>query len=354
MSPLRIAVIGAGHLGKIHTRLLKSLPDVHVVAVADPQENARQEIEQLLQVNTVSDYHSLVKDIDAVVVASPTSLHYSMASWSLRNGLHTFVEKPLVKSSAEASELVDLADRFGCVLQVGHVERFNPAWKVAESYLQQPLRIDSIRESTYTGRSTDIGVVLDLMIHDLDLVLSLIDDDVREVQATGWALMGQHEDVAESRIVFENGAVANLRVSRASRQAIRRMQVYSQTAMADIDFNSASVDIVGQCPEIASRKFSAESLPTAERMKIKDELFTRWLPHQRIEAPPANAIQCELQDFVGCIREHRQPIVAGRDCIRTLQVIESVLSSIHLGSQESRRTGEPLLPFKSVARRTAA
>ena len=354
MSPIRIAVIGAGHLGKIHTRLLQGLPEVQLVAVADPQESARREIQQLLHVETVSDYHALAHQVDAVVVASPTSLHYSMASWALRNGLHTFVEKPLVKSSAEASELVDLANRCGCVLQVGHVERFNPAWKAAESYLRNPIRIDSVRESTYTGRSTDIGVVLDLMIHDLDLVLSLIDDEVREVHASGWALMGQHEDVAESRVVFEHGAVANLRVSRASRNAVRRMQVYGASAMADIDFNSAIVDIVGQCPEIAARQFSAESLPTAERMKIKDELFTRWLPHQRMEAQPCNAIQNELIDFVGSIKEHREPIVAGRDCIRTLQIIESILNSIHHASHEERQSSDSLLPFRGVTRRTAA
>ncbi|MFO0924944.1 MAG: Gfo/Idh/MocA family oxidoreductase [Pirellulales bacterium] len=334
MSRVRIGVVGGGHLGRIHTRLLKGLPEFDLVAVAEPVAETRQAIAEQFGVATVADYHVLAGQVDAIVIASPTSLHYSMALWALRHGLHTFVEKPLVKSQQEARELNRLASKQGCVLQVGHVEQFNPAWTTSAEYIQSPHIIEAVRESSYTGRSTDIGVVLDLMIHDLDLILSVETSDVISVDAKGWSVLGQHEDIAQARIEFASGCAANVRASRISRSLTRRMQIFSPEAQVDIDFGANTSDVVRTSREVMAKQWQADMLPATERLQVKDQLFSRWMPHQRLEIQPANAIELELVDFGRAIRTGSVPKVDGRQAERVLGVAERILQTIHYADSQ--------------------
>jgi predicted dehydrogenase len=338
VSPVRIAVIGAGHLGRIHARLLKGLHEFHVVAVSDPAESARQCVQQTLQLPTISDYRTLAGSIEAVVIASPTTLHFSMAHWALSHGIHALVEKPLVKFSSDATALVELARNKQCTLQVGHVERFNPAWQTIRPKIDQPQWVDACRIGTYTGRSTDIGVVLDLMIHDIDLLLSLSPGRIESIRATGRALLGQHEDVAEARIEFSSGCVANLRASRIARDSLRRMQVHGLSGIANIDLGAATAEWTEFAPEVASRRLQADVLPEDERLRVKDELFSRWLPTSSLPVTPVNAIEQELRDFAMAIRSGANPQVTGQQARDAIFVAEQILASIGQAASQAAVT----------------
>ncbi len=265
MTQTKIAVIGAGHLGKIHTRLLKTIPCFQLVAVAEPNPKAREAITSEFQVTCVSDFKSLEGKIDAAVIATPTSVHLETALWCLEHGIHCFVEKPMVRSARHADILVQVARHRNLTLQVGHVERFNPAWKAMKPLVNQVSYIEAHRTSSYTGRSTDIGVIFDLMIHDLDLVLDCIDSPVSTVSASGQAILGEHEDWAEARLQFANGAVANLFASRVSRHSARRMSLSSPGISAEIDFAKSTCDVIEACEEIIQGTFTADKLPDEER-----------------------------------------------------------------------------------------
>ena len=220
MTPLRVGVVGVGHLGQHHARILAAMPGVELVAVADSRAEQAQAVAAQCGTTSLGDYRAMVDLVDAVTIAVPTVLHREVAGPFLSRGIATLVEKPMAASAAESERLVEDARAGGAVLQVGHIERFNPALCALEQMPIRPKFINAERLSTYTFRSTDIGVVLDLMIHDLDLMLSLIDSPVRSVAAVGVSLFGDHEDVANARIEFEDGSVANL--DRQPRQLSRR------------------------------------------------------------------------------------------------------------------------------------
>jgi predicted dehydrogenase len=340
VKPLNVAVIGAGHLGKIHTRLLKGLADFHLQVVVDPSPAARQAVEQEFQVATLEDYRQLTSEIDAVVIATPTIFHLEAALWCLDRSMHCLIEKPMVPSPRHAAVLVSLADRRQRTIQVGHVERFNPAWQAARPLLAQPISFEARRTSTYTGRSTDIGVVLDLMVHDLDLVLDAVDSPVASVSATGQALLGRHEDWAEARLQFENGVVAKFYASRVSRTAERSMRVHTDQLSAELDFAKGSVEIVEASEAIVNQTWQADQLSDVERRNVQSELFTKWLPHRTLTTTPVNAIELELRDFASAIREGRAPIVDGRAGQKVIDVAEQIIVSLRDSEQVRRRALE--------------
>ncbi len=340
MTQTKIAVIGAGHLGKIHTRLLKSIPCFELVAVAESNPKAREAIASEFQVACVPDYKSLEGKIDAAVIATPTSVHLESALWCLEHGIHCFVEKPMVRSARQADILVQVARHRSLTLQVGHVERFNPAWKAIKPLANQISYIEAHRTSSYTGRSTDIGVILDLMIHDLDLVLDCIDSPVTSVSASGQSILGEHEDWAEARLQFANGAIANLYASRVSRQAVRRMSLCGPGFAADLDFAKSTCDVIEACEEVMQETFSADKLPEEERRAIQATLFERWLPQRTLATVPVNAIEQELIDFGDSIHNRRAPLVSGKDARRVIEVAERILESVAASSQRRRQALE--------------
>lgn len=329
MKTLRMAVVGAGHLGRYHARLLKPLAGVELVGVVDPHEPARQALATELGVPCWADLADIPGRLDAAVLAAPTCWHHRLGLRLLERGVHLLVEKPLASAAAEAEELVEAANRQGLVLQVGHVERFNPAFQAALEHLEQPKYIEAARLSGYSFRSTDIGVVLDLMIHDLDLVLALVDAPLRSVAACGATILGGHEDVANARLEFESGAVATLSASRASFVARRTMQVWTPRVFAGLDFSTRGVTLVRPTPELAAGGLAATGELTPERREhLKQHLFEELLPIERFEAPPTNAIADELADFVDSIRSLRRPRVSGEDGCRAVTVAEQVLRCI--------------------------
>jgi predicted dehydrogenase len=326
--PLRIGVIGAGHLGRFHARLIGELSDVHLVGVCDPIEAAAIQLAGECGTRAFFDYRELIPQIDAAIVATPTATHHRVGCDLLAAGAHVLMEKPLARTKAEADEMVALAERHGKVFQVGHIERFNPALDSVRAFLNEPKYIEAARYTPYTFRSTDIGVVLDLMVHDLDLAMTLAGSAVEGVLAIGTSIMGGHEDVAQARIQFANGCVANLSASRVSYRALRQMQVWSRESHASIDFATRTAVVAQPSAVLMERRFDGETLSAAEKGHLKDHLFEELIPLKRFEANAVNALLEEQRDFVAAIREGREPRVSGRQGRDSVAVAEQILAAI--------------------------
>ena len=329
MNKLRVGVIGAGHLGRIHAKLLAERPDVLIVGVADPDPQARRLVAEVCPAPTLADHTALLEQIDAAIVAVPTHWHRDVTLEVLHHGLHALVEKPLAASVREADELVAAARHRGVVLQVGHIERFNPALAAVEPHLAEPKFIEAVRAGRFTARSVDIGVVLDLMIHDIDVMLSLVASRVRSVSALGRALLGRHEDVAHARFEFENGCIAQLSASRVHFGPPRReMHVWAAGAMADIDFAAPLARLVTPSAAVLRHEIDVERMSGPERVALRDRLGQEHLQATELAVPRRNALADEQQDFVECIRTGRTPRVSGDAARDALVVAERVLAAI--------------------------
>jgi predicted dehydrogenase len=328
MKPLRLAVIGAGHLGRIHARLAAAAPEIELVAVADPVEASRDSVAQEAKTQAVADYRTLIGQIDSAIVASPTSTHHAIGTELLNAGVPLLIEKPLATNATEAGDLATLARKKGLVLQVGHVERFNSALHAVSADVRDPKYIEATRTSGYTFRSTDIGVVLDMMIHDLDIVLSLANSTVEDVQALGVSVLGGHEDMATARLTFANGCVANLSASRVSFQQQRTMTVFTSRGHASINFATHEATIVKPREDVLRREFRVEQLSSSDRAYWKEHLFDQLLVRTQCNTQPVNAIQEEQRDFVESIRERRSPRVDGAAGYNAVAVAEMILERI--------------------------
>ena len=327
MTQLRIAVIGAGHLGRIHAKLLGSVDGAELVGISDPIESARLQAENLYGVATVADYRDLIPKIDAVVIASPTDSHAKIARDMLKAGKHVFVEKPLTIDRVDASQLAALAAAKRLTLQVGHVERFNPAFTALDSLSVDVKYVEAVRASSFPGRCLDVGVVMDLMIHDLDLVLSMTDAPIKSVSDSGLSVITSYEDLAETRIEFECGLVANLKASRISPTPARRMQLFGSNGFADIDFGAPSLSVVRPSETVASRSFQLFD-ETENPLSYATTLFSERLHCETLELQPRNAILDELHDFVISVQTGIAPTVDGVSGARAVDIAQRVLEAI--------------------------
>jgi predicted dehydrogenase len=325
---VKLAVIGCGHLGRIHARLLANVEGAELVAVADPIAESRRHAATETGATAVADYRDLIGQVDAAIIAAPASFHHAIGMELLRHGVHLLIEKPLAVNVDEAEELVWAANWHGAVLQVGHIEQFNPALDRVRPLMQDPRLIEAARAGGYTFRSTDIGVVLDLMIHDLDIALSLTRSPVRTVAASGLSVMGQHEDVAQARIEFASGCVANLSASRVSYRPRRDMQVWSEHGQVEIDFASRRTIAVEPADALLDFDFHERDLSADQRQHLQKALFAELLPAREQEAPAQNALIEEQRDFVECVISGREPRVPGKQGLEALAVAERVLASI--------------------------
>jgi predicted dehydrogenase len=308
-----------------------------LVGVVDPDETNRQQVSQQFATQAFSDYREVFDLVDAAVIATPTRFHHAVALDFLARGIHVLVEKPLASQAREAGDLVAAARRSQRVLEVGHVERFNPAWTKALPHLRSPRYIEAVRAGSFSFRSTDIGVVLDLMIHDLDLILSLVTEPLVRVDATGMSLLGRHEDLANARLTFADGCVASITASRVSTQPTRTMQIWTDRCLANLDFATRTGTLVRPSEAILRHEIDVERLTPAERLHVKDHLAD-YLPTERIEAQPVDAITAELQDFAESIRTGRTPRVSGEQAQRAVEVAEMIVEAIR------RQTSSPAEP----------
>ncbi len=349
--PLRIAVIGAGHLGRIHAKLLGQVDDAELVGIVDPFAPAREAAAAAFNVPTYASYHELLAQIDAAIIASPSDLHAQTAADLLKANKHVFVEKPLTVCPAEADRLVQLAHARRCTLQVGHVERFNPAWTAAAEVTAHAKYVEAVRASRFPGRCLDVGVVMDLMIHDIDLVLSLTSAPLADVRASGLAVVSDHEDIAEARLEFQCGLVANLKASRISPAPVRQMKTFSAAGFAEIDFSTLTLQTLGPDASLLDRSFDLATA-TDNPLKFADELFADYLTPVATQVEPRNAILDELHDFVISIRSQTTPTVCGLAGARAVAVASMILQQISekrwYGAEIVGQIGPHALPLEGV------
>lgn len=338
MNDIRLAVIGVGHLGAIHARLSRQIEGVTLVGIVDPSEPARAALSAELTVAAYSDHRHLLGQIDAAIVATPSRTHHTVASDLLAHGVHVFVEKPMTLNVGDAADLIHAAEAGGLVLQIGHVERFNPAYKAAEPHLPDPKYIESARTGPYTCRSTDIGVVLDLMIHDIDIALALTGEDVVAVDALGASVVGPNEDWAQARLTFSGGCIANLFASRVAWQARRSMQVTCPDRTAEIDFATRQVKLM-QVGESLKNGIEPARMAPADRAHLKDHLFAEYLPLTNLPVQATNPLCEEQREFLHAIRSGQDVTVSGQEGRAALDVAERILTSIAAHRWDGAATG---------------
>jgi predicted dehydrogenase len=339
MARLRLAVIGVGHLGKEHARILAGMPDVELVGVADVNAAQAEAVALRCGTRAYGDHRPLLSQADAAVVAVPTVHHHAVAAEFLRRGIPVLVEKPLATDLAQAHELVELARCRGVTLQVGHIERFNPAFEELRRRPLGPKFVTCERLGPFTGRSTDIGAVLDLMIHDLDLLLALVPGPVQGVEALGLSVLGGHEDVAHARIVFQSGCVANLSVSRVNAAPLRRMQVWSAEGFACADFANKRLALVQPSDELRLRRLNPCQLDAAGLARLKTDLHGRHLQALELDCQGGDQLTRELHDFLHCVRTGARPRVSGEDGRDALALATRVLDSLRNHPWDGRADG---------------
>jgi predicted dehydrogenase len=343
MSRLRVGVVGVGHLGKEHARILADLPSVELVGVADPNAAQVEAVAQRCGTRAFRDHHHLVPLVDAAVIVAPTSHHCAIAIDFLRRGVPLLVEKPMAQTVRQAEEMIALAGRHQTFLQIGHIERFNPAF---EELLRHPLRpkfITCERYSGFSGRSTDIGVVLDLMIHDLDLVLTLVQAPVRTVEALGVAVLGGNEDLAQARVTFTNGCVAELKASRVHPTPVRTMHVFGPEGFVGVDFAHRHLMLMQPAELIQQRRLDSRHLDAAMRASLKAELFGRYVQIQELDCNAGDQLTRELQEFIHCVQTGQRPRVEGAAGKEALALAGRILDSLRAHVWEG--TGGPAGPW---------
>jgi predicted dehydrogenase len=339
MSRLKVGVVGVGHLGRHHARVLAVMPDVELVGVVDGRAEQARSVAEACKTTPYTDYRDLLDRVDAISVAVPTCAHREVAGAFLERGIPTLVEKPLATTLLEAEQLVEISDRTGALLQVGHIERFNPALSSIENLAFRPKYIAAERLGTYTFRSTDIGVVLDLMIHDIDLVLSMVPSTVKSVAAVGVGVFGEHEDVANARVEFEDGTVASLTASRASFQAVRKMRLYGPEGYVTLDFAAKQGTIVRPSDRLRRGEIDLEGLDLTQPAAVKERIFGKILRVDQVQGEGREPLALELEDFVQAIRTGSRPKVTGHDALRAIRLADQVLQSLRSHAWEGRLDG---------------
>lgn len=314
-APLRMAVVGTGHMGRHHVNILSTLPGVELVAVVDRDERTLLDISNKYEVKGFEDHRKVVRMVDAAVVAVPTAAHFEVARDFLTAGRHVLVEKPLAPTVEEAEELIHLARVQGLVLQVGHVERFNAAVQQLRKIVRKPYLIESTRCGPTDKRIRDVGVVMDLMIHDIDIILNIVGEPVRIVQAMGWRICSDHEDVASAQLLFEGGCIANVIASRVTQYKERTLKISQKDAFVALNYGEQDLEI--------HRQASSAYLLTPEEIQYSQESFVEKLHIQK-----DNPLRLELLHFAACVAGRERPLVDNETDLAALRVTQEILRKV--------------------------
>jgi predicted dehydrogenase len=323
MSKLKVGVIGTGHLGKLHVKMFKSIENCELVGIYDSNAEQLQAVNAEFNFPAANSIEELLKKVDAVSIAATTTAHYEIAKKCFENGIHVFIEKPITATIKEAEELVEISEKKKLNLQVGHIERFNPALVAMEKYIDEPKFIQTDRLAQFNPRGTDVAVVLDLMIHDIDIILSLVKSDVTDVHANGVAVVSDHLDIANARLQFENGAVANVTASRISQKKMRKMRIFQQDSYIALDFVTGVAEVyrlMSPDAEVNPALISFGEIGVGDKR--------RKLVYEQPEQKELNALQYELQLFVNSVINATKPVVSGTDGLRALKVAEMIIKKI--------------------------
>lgn len=323
MLMLKIGVVGAGHLGKIHIRLILELKEqFQLVGFFDTNEENTKLIERTFNIPSFQSYDELLENSDCIVIVTPTLSHFDYASRALRKSKHVFIEKPMTETVEEAKALIDLAHEAGVVAQVGHVERFNPAFQAALPYFNNPMFIESHRLAQFNPRGTDVSVVLDLMIHDLDVILSVVKSGIKRISASGVAVVSETPDIANARIEFDNGCVANLTASRISLKNMRKSRFFQKDAYISVDFLEKNMEVVRM------QDVEGEPDPFDIVFDLGEGKPSKKILFDKPTISETNAIKEELINFHKSIVNDSRPTVSFEDGYTALDVAQKIIEKL--------------------------
>ncbi len=318
---LKIGVLGAGHLGKIHLNCIKQIENFDLVGFYDPADDTARQVESEMHVKCFDSIDTLIDAVDVVDIVTPTIRHFECASKALQKRKHVFIEKPIVATPDEANALKKLADEAGVKVQVGHVERFNPAFVAAEPFIEEPLFVEAHRLALFNPRGTDVPVVLDLMVHDLDILLTIVKSPVARISASGVSIVSPTPDITNARIEFENGTVANLTASRLSMKNMRKTRIFQKGAYITVDFLDKVTELFRINDEVD------ETNPLSAIITLGDGT-EKQITFERPEIHPINAIKTELESFYNAIIHNTTPAVTIEDGINVLKLAYRILASV--------------------------
>lgn len=316
---INVGVFGTGHLGKIHLNNWKEIDGVKLVGFFDPDDATANGVEEAYALKRFGDEESLLDACDAVDIVTPTQTHFALCQKAIKKGKHVFVEKPMANTMDEAKELLKLVQESKIKFQVGHVERFNPAFLAIQSQKLNPMFIEVHRLAQFNPRGTEVSVILDLMIHDIDAILSIVNSDVKAISASGVAVMTDTPDIANVRIEFNNGCVANLTSSRISMKKMRKMRMFQKDAYIAVDFLEKKAEII---------KLKTDEDKDVFSFDIETQNGTKTIAIASPPVPAINAIKKELETFVGAIQNNRQTTVTEIDGYRAMEVAHQILQKI--------------------------
>ena len=304
MKKIRIGVAGLGRLGSIHAKIYSTLENAELAGICDIDENITRTTAESLRTSWCIDYKKLLDSkLDAVSIVTPTIMHYEVAKFFLQNKVHVLIEKPITKTLKEANDLIKIAQKNKLIIQVGHVERFNSAIQAIEKLSNKPKFIEVHRLGPFAPRVKDVGVVLDLMIHDIDIVLGLTKSKVKNIDALGMKILTNHEDIANARIRFKNGTVCDLTASRVTSDSMRKIRIFQDDCYISIDYMAQEALIY---------------------KKINDRIVSEKIDIQK-EAP----LQKELASFIDCVANNKKPVVSGKEAYEALKVALAIVKKIH-------------------------
>ena len=319
---LKIGVIGLGHLGKIHIKCIREIKDFQLIGFYDSNNEYAEKISSELNLKLYSSTEELINDVDVIDIVTPTVTHYEIAVKALKNFKHVFIEKPLTETLEEARSLMGLKSEANVKVQVGHVERFNPAFRSALSYISQPMFIESHRLAQFNPRGTDVSVILDLMIHDLDIVLSVVKSGIKRISASGVAVVSDSPDIANARIEFDNGCVANLTSSRISMKNMRKSRFFQRDAYISVDFLKKESNIV------RLKTIQGEPDPLALVIDLGNNKGSKQIYIESPEIKETNAITEELTCFYNAIKNNTNPVVPIEDGYAALDVAYKIIEKL--------------------------
>jgi predicted dehydrogenase len=300
MHKIKVAVIGTGYLGSLHAKLYKQIPGCSLEAICDIDKGRLDQLSAELAVPGYTDHTRLFDKVDAVSIVVPTRMHYPIAKDFLEHNIHTLVEKPFTENLAQADGLIALARARDLILQVGHIERFNSAFAATHKLIKEPKFIECHRLSPFPNRSLDVGVVLDIMIHDIDIILGLVSCPVEKIESVGVNVLTKFEDIANSRITFANGCVANLTASRVSDEAMRKIRIFQENTYISLDYKEAKATVYKKNALMITK----HNLPIEKEQPLKKE----------------------LESFIDCLQQHKEPLVSGpvaRDALAVALTIQN-------------------------------
>ncbi|WP_447641266.1 MULTISPECIES: Gfo/Idh/MocA family protein [Chitinophagaceae] len=318
---LKIGVLGAGHIGKFHLNNWKEIKNVEIVGFFEPNDVMAEDVEKTYRIKRYLSAEELLDHVDAADIDAPTNHHFTLCEMAVRKGKHVFVEKPIVKTLEEGRKLINMVREANVKVQVGHVERFNPAFLSSQKYINQPLFIEVHRLAQFNPRGTEVSVILDLMIHDIDIILSIVKSDVKNIYASGVGVITETPDIANVRIEFHNGCVANLTSSRISMKKMRKLRIFQKDAYIGIDFLEKKTEVIKLQQPSDSGVFSFDiDTPDGKKKTIA-------IANPKIQ--DSNAMKAELESFVDAIANNKPTIVNEIDGYLALEVAHKILEKIH-------------------------